>query len=111
MKRMAVFRCIALLIVAGQGCFSFGQGLNSWHWRNPLPQGNWITGFAQGKGLIVAAAARGVVTSPDGTNWASHPLPASVSVTAIAFGNGTFTAVGSAIITSSDGTNWTIRST
>jgi hypothetical protein len=50
------------------------------------------------------------VTSTDGINWAVVSMPATLNWTGVAFGNGTWVAVGgpSAISAiSSDGINWT----
>src|SRR5437773_7090701 len=84
--------------------FCLGEGLDTWQWRHPPPQGNSISGFTYGNGLFAAAAGRAIVTSPDATNWTTHPLPPIPdNVTGIAFGNGTFVAVGAAVVSSTDG--------
>src|SRR5258706_3529815 len=91
-------------ILAAVGCANavlpcLGDGLDSWDWRHPLPQGNSITGIAYGGGLFAATAGRSVLTSPDAEEWATHPLTVSGNLTGIAFGNGIFVAVRAALLT------------
>lgn len=89
--------------------------LDTWYWRNPLPQGNQLFGVTHGNGLFVAVgAARTIVTSPDTTNWTiqtSSLTNNSIVLRAVTHANGQFVAVGSSgtILTSPNGTNWTSR--
>ncbi len=72
------------LVVLGWGIFSnlsvFGDPLNNWHWRNPLPNGNpppsnpnasfALYGIVFTNGQFFAVGGNGnELTSPDGTNW------------------------------------------
>lgn len=101
----------AFLLSMAQESLRSSHGLDSWEWRHPLPQGNPISGLTYGNGLFAAATGCAIITSPDSTNWTVHPLAESGNVTAMAFGNGTFVAVGTVVVSSIDGTNWTLHST
>ena len=52
-----------------------------------------------------------IVTSRDGVHWNRRSLPNGINLYSVAFGNGTFVAVGDSgtILTSRDGTNWKRR--
>jgi hypothetical protein len=59
-------------------CGVFGDALNNWHWRNPLPNGNPppspynLYGIVFTNGTFFAVGDSGVIfTSPDGTNLAA----------------------------------------
>ena len=104
-----------------------GPGLNSasadpldtWLWRNPLPQGDNIWTVAYGNGIFVAAGYRGaVLTSTDGITWTARDSGTDYGISGIAYGNGIFVAVGygrdpstgrsrMAILTSPNGVKWT----
>ena len=97
--------------------------LDTWAWRNPLPNGTAMNGVAYGAGLIVGVGTAGtIMTSTNLTtaSWVKQSIGANVStLNAIAYGNGTFVvAVGDSIpagdktqrfLTSTDGTNWVAR--
>lgn len=88
---------------------ALAAGLDHWHWRNPLPNGNSLRGFAYGNGVLVAVGFGGTVqTTTDGTNWTAAERSFSSSLNGVVFGNGKFVAVGSkgAIYTSADGHTW-----
>ena len=86
--------------------------LDTWYWRNPLPQGNTIQRITYGNGIFVALGYGGVImTSPDGANWVVRRIPLlssdESSFTGVAFGNGIFVGVGAGNIgTSQDGITW-----
>jgi len=87
--------------------------LDTWFWRNPLPQGEHIYSFAYGNGVFVAVGESGtIMTSPDGINWAVRHTALSLDnskFTGIAYGNGVFFAVGGGKIgKSTDGITWVI---
>jgi len=99
----AAMSAVAMLRVAAPG------PLDSWTWRNPLPQGNSLKATAFGNGLFVAVANAGtIVTSVDGVNWVVQRSGVGSDLNAIAFGNGRFIAAGASgtVLTSDDGTNW-----
>ena len=106
--------CLFILILSG---FSFPaqtqatDPLDTWYWRNPLPQGEHIYSFAYGNGIFVAVGESGtMMTSPDGINWAVRHTALSLDnsrFTCIAYGNGVFLAVGGGKVgTSTDGISW-----
>jgi len=109
-----VAKCLALVFLLLAFQFSaLAAGLDHWHWRNPLPSGNSIRGFAYGNGVLVAVGFGGTVqTSTDGTNWTVVERSFSSSLNGVVFGNGKFVAVGSkgGIYTSTDGNNWVAQS-
>ena len=92
-----------------------GDALDTWVWRNPLPQGNKLNGITYGKSTFVAVGDCGaVVTSPNGTAWTSRTSGNNGPLYGVSFANGMFVAVGyditasaGAILTSSNGTTWT----
>jgi hypothetical protein len=70
-----------------------------------------LLGVSYGNGLYVAVGsggARKIITSPDGITWTAAPNLAN-ALRAVAFGGGTFVAVGNnrTVVTSSDGATWT----
>lgn len=77
------------------------------------PSGGWIACY--GGGLWTMLDANGSLTgaySTDGGNtWISTSVPSAAGVKAIAYGNGTFVAIGysTTYFTSPDGTFWTQR--
>ncbi|HAB19948.1 MAG TPA: hypothetical protein DCE44_26395, partial [Verrucomicrobiales bacterium] len=74
----------------------------------------WLRDVVYGQGLYVGVGEAGlegpmIVTSPDGRNWTNQTsVPVLKRLNGIAFGNGTFAAVGDRgfIVTSPDGLNW-----
>lgn len=49
---------------------STADPLDNWHWRNPLPQGNWLNGITYGNDTFVTVGDSGtILTSPDGIEW------------------------------------------
>ena len=83
--------------------------LDTWQWRNPLPQGNGLAAVAYGNGLFVGVGDGGaIVTSSDGATWSVQSSGIESWLTAVAFGNGRFVAAGGpgVVVTSEDGTNW-----
>jgi hypothetical protein len=88
------------------------DGLDHWHWRNPLPQGNSINSVAFGNGRFVAVGDFGtVLTSTDGLSWSVQDPLGGPGLRKVTYGNGLFVSVGDAgtILTSSDGSNWTAQ--
>ena len=85
--------------------------LDSWTWRNPLPQGNDLLGVAWGGGTGVAVGGKTIVSSVGGADWQARPSGSSYNLFGVGYGNGLFVAVGNAslILTSPDGVHWTQR--
>ncbi len=113
---------LGLLILLPQ--ISGADPLDNWHWRNPVPTGNYLGAVTYGNGIFVAVGEGGtILTSPDGVTWTprasevtSHPWPYDFSpfqvrsqLQAVTYGNGTFVVVGEngTILTSQDGMTWT----
>jgi hypothetical protein len=89
------------------------NSLDSWEWRNPLPQGNELSGVAYANNQFVSVGRFGaVVTSPDGSNWTLRTSRTRNHLYSVAYGNGLFVAAGSAgeVLTSTDGIAWTRQS-
>ncbi len=82
--------------------------LDNWHWRNPLPQGNTLSGIAFGQGMFVAVGASGtLMTSADGSHWNVRDVRTTKSLEDITYGAGLFVAVGAGVVlTSTNGTDW-----
>jgi len=84
--------------------------LDTWQWRNPLPQGISLETLTYGNGRFLAAGIAGaVITSLDGTNWILSETGTNVSFVSAAAGNGAF-VLGSGgrrgTFVSTDLTNW-----
>jgi hypothetical protein len=99
-------------------------------WTQRMVQGTIdpLYDLSYGEGLFVAVGGHGlgfpgepgaatVLTSPDGVIWIDRTAPATNALLSVAYGNGTFVAVGSSyatiqrrvILTSLDGINWSER--
>jgi len=105
----------AILFGCGQ---ALAGPLDNWHWRNPLPNGNYvadtyvINGIVFTNGTFFGAAAFGVVaTSADGIHWVTNSTPTTNDLNDIIFANGGFMAVGNngTVETSANGTNWVLQ--
>jgi hypothetical protein len=86
--------------------------LDSWHWRNPLPQGNSLNSMATDSVIIVAVGDGGtVLTSADGINWAIQTTGLQNNLIDVVYGNGKFIAIDSTgnVIASNNGQSWTIQ--
>lgn len=86
--------------------------LDTWHLRNPLPQGNDLTGVTYGNGIFVAVGEYGtILTSPDGVSWTARSSGTGHGLNGITYGNGLYVAVGDdTVVTSPDSVNWTVSS-
>ncbi|MDH5768012.1 MAG: hypothetical protein OEZ31_03530 [Nitrospirota bacterium] len=104
---------------------SYADPLDNWHFTDTKMYG-YPNAVTYGKGLFVAVGNYGSVpillTSPDGVNWTKRDtsnFSNARTLLGIAYGNGTFVAVGRnaegtnnlppLILTSPDGVNWTVR--
>jgi hypothetical protein len=77
--------------------------------------------ITRGNGLFVAAGYKTILTSPDGLTWTTQETPEGIPweeaggaknwLQSVAYGNGTFVAVGDAgiVLSSPDGVAWTQR--
>ena len=97
------------------GCWltAFGEPLEAWHWRNPVPTGNRLYGIGASAQRYVAVGELGtILVSDDGNNWLAVDSETQNTLRAVAWGNGLWVAVGDfgRILTSSDGVTWTPRS-
>lgn len=85
--------------------------LDTWTWRNPVPQGSTLYGVAFGAGQYVAVGRSGtVMTSPDGITW-TVTTHGTADLLKVRFLNNQFVAVGASgtVLTSPDGMDWTVR--
>jgi hypothetical protein len=85
------------------------NGFDMWEWRNPVPQGNELSGIAYGNNLFVSVGRFGaIVSSADGTTWTVRESNTRNHLYSIARGNGRFVAIGSAgeVLASGDGIAW-----
>ncbi len=87
------------------------DSLDTWHWRNPLPEGN-ISNLSRvvfGSGKFVTVGAGGtILTSTDGTNWTIRTSGTTSSLAGVTYSSNKFIAVGAGgiILTSADGITW-----
>jgi hypothetical protein len=90
-----------------------GDWLDTWTWRNPLPQGNPLLSVAYGHGSFVAVGSFGtILTSSDGVAWTLQNSGTMNWLWAVTYANNTFVAVGDngTILTSLDGLTWASQS-
>ena len=113
------------VVFALLGSFIFGSlavanPLNNWHWRNPLPNGNYVytpvtynlNSIIFTNGVFYGAGSYGVVeTSTDGMHWSTNSTATTNQLNDIIYANGGFIAVGNSgtVETSADGTNWVLQ--
>lgn len=92
---------------------SLADPLETWHWRNPLPQGNTLNDITYANDIFVAVGNNTVLTSSDGINWTEGSIEAHSFINGVSFGNGLFVAVGinGGVWISPDGVKWTPGST
>lgn len=86
--------------------------LDTWYWRNPLPQANSLLGVCHGQGWFVAVGAQGtILKSLDGRNWVPRESGTYLPLRDICHGGGLFVAVGDygTILTSPDANTWTAQ--
>ncbi len=103
---------IMLILLTGFPALSQTDPLDHWQWRNPLAQGNNLSGITYGNGIFVAVGYSGtILTSPDGVTWTPKTSGTDYGLQGVAYGNSTFVAVGEfgTIITSPDGATWIAR--
>lgn len=91
-------------------------GALTWHWQNPLPQGNDLRSVANGDGMFVAVGDHGAILhSREGTQWELAASPTAVPLNAVIYGNGRFVAVGDEdrsnrgaglVLASTNGADW-----
>lgn len=112
-----VFALIGSFIFGGH---ALAGPLNNWHWRNPLPNGNFqsssvtvtLNAIIFTNGEFYAVGSGGLLeVSPDGTNWTTWATATTNGLNDIICANGEFMAVGyvGTVETSSDGTNWVLQ--
>jgi hypothetical protein len=77
---------------------------------------NFLSAVTWANGLFVSVGLKtppeqsaAVMTSPDGIHLTDQPALPGVALNDVAYGNGTFVAVGSAVATSPDGVQWMPR--
>lgn len=107
-----VSRCAVTALLCGTVISSSGatsDPLDTWYWRNPIPQGNPLYGICYGTDEFVAVGANGtVMTSPDGEAWLNHEAATSFDLHGITYGAGRYVTVGDygIILYSDDARNW-----
>ncbi|MGO8675904.1 MAG: hypothetical protein ACLQVX_08535 [Limisphaerales bacterium] len=91
--------------------------LARWHWRNPLPTANFILNVLYANGQFIAVDEGGeILTSSNGFDWKVRDCGYTCGLNGVAFGNGTYIAVGDAdgytalALTPPDGVTWTPQS-
>jgi len=98
-----------LMIVLVSFCqFSQAQTLDSWTWRNPLPQGNSLRGLTYVNSQWAMAGDNGAVVFGSGSSFAARASGVTDNLTDIAYGAGRWVAVASngRILVSEDSHNW-----
>ena len=84
-----------------------GDALDTWHWRNPSPQGNSLWSVTYGAGQFVAAGERAaIIRSKDGLNWTALNLEDNNRLRVVTYGAGRFLAIGTEAWVSTDVITW-----
>lgn len=101
---------LASLLLGGvTGALAAADPLDTWHWRNPSPQGNPLLGVCFGEEEFVAVGANGtVLTSPDGEVWLNQESGTRITLNGVTHAAGRFVAVGDLglILYSDDARSW-----
>ncbi len=112
MKSQKLFHRILILTLIITSFLLSGNSsadpLDRWLWRDPIPQVGFVSKITYGNGMFVAVGGA-ISSSPDGMNWTVRVSDLSNPLSGVAFGTGTFAAVGTGgkVLTSTDGINWT----
>ena len=88
------------------------DALDSWRWRNRLPQGNQLKAIRNANGQSIAVGGAGtILTSSNGVAWNQQISGTHADLEDVVFGNGQWVAVGSdgTILSSADGARWNLR--
>ncbi|MGD1089961.1 MAG: hypothetical protein ABR955_14740 [Verrucomicrobiota bacterium] len=118
MKSRRFIHAIAMAGILFFNGIAFGDALDNWVWRNPLPNGNpqplppTLNGIVFTNGEFFAVGSSGVVSiSSNATNWMQIATATTNTLNDIAYGNGLFLAVGDggAVETSTNGTSWALE--
>jgi len=116
-KEMTVTRLSLLLGLGVMLLTGPATGQSTWQLRSPLPTSNGLMSVTYGNDLFVAVGFFDtILTSPDAVTWSLRSQEGQGLLTDVAFGNGTFVAIGverdyaprtTVIRTSRDAINWT----
>ncbi|OPY70507.1 MAG: hypothetical protein A4E57_00510 [Syntrophorhabdaceae bacterium PtaU1.Bin034] len=117
MKSLARSLIAFALLLAGAfafltGAFASADPLDTWYWRNPLPQGNQLNGVDFVNGNFIASGAVGtIMTSKNGIDWTIRNSGTRAALYSATFGKGLYVMVGDkgTILTSPDLLTWTAR--
>lgn len=118
MKLKRFLSTLSLLGLLCCGHTAFGDALDNWHWRNPVPNGNpqaephTLYGVTFANGIFVGVGDGGTVSiSSNATNWTESATATTNKLNGIAYASGLFVAVGDggAVETSTDGMHWVLR--
>lgn len=97
-------------LVSGEGM----DGLNTWQWRNPLPQGNHLQSVTSGGGKLVAVGYHGkILVSENPTanpaSWTQVDVAPHIYFSGVTYHDGMFVAVGNGFWSSTNGLDWVQR--
>src|SRR5512147_1878768 len=97
-RTKAALIIISFCTIGGVIClpgYTMADPLDTWQWRNPLPQGNYLYHVAYGNGTFVAVGEAGtVLTSVDGENWTQEYSGTDLGLAGVTYANNLFIAVG-----------------
>jgi hypothetical protein len=86
--------------------------LDTWSWRNPVPNGNGFLGMTFGNGLYVGVGGAGrIATSTDGATWTEQSSGTTMNLNDVVYSGTKFIAVGDGgiVLTSQDAITWIVR--
>ena len=93
------------------GIISYDNGKT---WATATPTLASVQAMTYAAGLFISVGAAGCITSPDGVTWSTRTMPAVLTWSSLASGNGMIVAIprnvtNTACASSPDGINWTAR--
>src|SRR2546429_9076550 len=95
MKRvLAIIGTLLLIQTISPLTHAAADPLDTWYWRNPLPQGDRLASVVYGDGRFVAVSlAANVIRSPNGADWTLERAGAGALAPSGSYGNGLFVPV------------------
>ena len=103
-------KTVLILLLVSFCHFSQAQTLDSWTWRNPLPQGNSLRGMAYAGNQWAMVGDNGAIVVSSGTSLSTRASGVTDTLSDIAYGAGRWVAVApnGRILVSEDGIDWRV---
>ena len=104
---------LGAVVLVSQKSGLAADALDTWLWRNPVPEPVLLFSVAYGDGRFLAVGYSGtILSSTNGVDWTREESGTRNHLTGIAYGNNMFVALGQGVIlTSGDGVRWVTHDT